>query len=82
MKTLHLLRHAKSSWKDPGLDDHDRPLSKRGRQAAKIMAKYLRRSKIGKRGLTAALRSFIKCCDLDSYVGGAWHGQQVRRDSE
>ena len=37
---------------------------------------------IGKRGLTAALRSFIKCCDLDSYVGGAWHGQQVRRDSE
>ena len=35
-----------------------------------------------KRGLTAALRSFIKCCDLDSYVGGGWHGQQVRRGSE
>src|SRR6516162_7211642 len=31
MKTLHLLRHAaKSSWKEPGLDDHGRPLSKRG----------------------------------------------------
>src|SRR5436309_2529349 len=46
MKSLYLLRHAKSSWKDPGLDDHDRPLNKRGRQAAKIMATYLRRSEI------------------------------------
>ena len=27
MKSLHLLRHAKSSWKDPGLNDHDRPLN-------------------------------------------------------
>jgi phosphohistidine phosphatase len=46
MKLLYLLRHAKSSWKEPGLDDQDRPLNKRGRQAAKIMAMYLRRSKI------------------------------------
>jgi phosphohistidine phosphatase len=46
MKSLHLLRHAKSSWKDPGLNDHDRPLSKRGRQTAKMMAAYLRRVKI------------------------------------
>ena len=33
-KTLLVLRHAKSSWKDPDLLDHDRPLNKRGRQAA------------------------------------------------
>jgi phosphohistidine phosphatase len=33
-KTLLLLRHAKSSWKDPQLDDHDRPLNSRGRKAA------------------------------------------------
>jgi phosphohistidine phosphatase len=46
MKTLHLLRHAKSSWKDPGLDDHDRPLSKRGRETARGIAAYLRRAKI------------------------------------
>src|SRR6266446_4550680 len=46
MKTLHLLRHAKSSWKDPGLDDHDRPLSKRGRETARAIAAYLRRAKI------------------------------------
>jgi phosphohistidine phosphatase len=46
MKSLYLLRHAKSSWKDPCLSDHDRPLSTRGRHMAKMMAKYLRRSKI------------------------------------
>jgi phosphohistidine phosphatase len=46
MKTLHLLRHAKSSWKDPGLEDHDRPLNKRGRQAAQTIAAYFRQVKI------------------------------------
>ncbi|MGE4474090.1 MULTISPECIES: SixA phosphatase family protein [Stutzerimonas] len=30
MKTLYLVRHAKSSWDDPTLADHDRPLAKRG----------------------------------------------------
>lgn len=34
MKTLLLLRHAKSSWKDPELEDHDRPLNKRGKRDA------------------------------------------------
>jgi len=32
MKTLLVLRHAKSSWNDPALDDHERPLNKRGRR--------------------------------------------------
>ena len=40
MRTLYLLRHAKSSWKDTSLEDFDRPLNKRGRQAAKAMAGY------------------------------------------
>src|SRR5580704_4293364 len=35
-----------SSWKDPGLNDHDKPLSKRGRQTAQMMAAFLRRAKI------------------------------------
>jgi phosphohistidine phosphatase len=34
MKTLILMRHAKSSWKDSTLDDHDRPLNSRGWQDA------------------------------------------------
>ena len=46
MKTLHLLRHAKSSWKEPGLDDHERPLSKRGRAAADAIAKHMKRTAI------------------------------------
>jgi phosphohistidine phosphatase len=41
-KRLLLLRHAKSSWDDPALDDHDRPLAARGRKAAKLIGAYLR----------------------------------------
>jgi phosphohistidine phosphatase len=42
MKRLYLLRHAKSSWKDVSLADHDRPLAPRGRRASKGMARHLR----------------------------------------
>lgn len=41
MKTLLLLRHAKSSWKHPELADHDRPLNKRGQRAAPRMGALL-----------------------------------------
>lgn len=41
MKTLLILRHAKSSWKSPGLTDHDRPLNKRGRGDAPRMGALL-----------------------------------------
>ena len=37
MKTLYLLRHAKSDWGSPGLDDHDRPLAARGERAAAVV---------------------------------------------
>lgn len=42
MKTLFLLRHGKSSWKDTTMSDHDRPLKKRGREAAQRMGGLLR----------------------------------------
>jgi phosphohistidine phosphatase len=42
MKTLLLLRHAKSSWKDSELDDHDRPLNKRGKNDAPKIGRLLR----------------------------------------
>lgn len=45
-KRLLLLRHAKSSWDDPSLDDHDRPLAPRGRAAAKLIADHLRQARI------------------------------------
>jgi phosphohistidine phosphatase len=41
MKTLLLLRHAKSSWNHPALTDHDRPLNKRGNQAAPVIGALL-----------------------------------------
>lgn len=41
MKTLLLLRHAKSSWKDSDLEDHERPLNKRGKRDAPRMGQLL-----------------------------------------
>jgi phosphohistidine phosphatase len=42
MKTLFLLRHAKSSWKEVDVADFDRPLNERGRHAAPFMGRLLR----------------------------------------
>lgn len=41
MKRLYLIRHAKSSWSQPGLDDFHRPLNQRGKKNAVAMAKRL-----------------------------------------
>jgi phosphohistidine phosphatase len=40
-KTILLLRHAKSAWDSPRLADHDRPLNRRGEQAAQTMADHI-----------------------------------------
>jgi phosphohistidine phosphatase len=50
MKTLFLIRHAKSSWDDPSLADHERPLNDRGRRDAPRMGERL-----AKRGVAADL---------------------------
>jgi phosphohistidine phosphatase len=42
MRTLTLIRHAKSSWKDSTLNDFDRPLNKRGTHDAPLMGRLLR----------------------------------------
>lgn len=41
MRTLTLLRHAKSSWNNPGLGDHERPLNPRGERDAPEMARRI-----------------------------------------
>lgn len=46
MKTLTILRHAKSSWKDPTLIDHDRPLNRRGNRDLPIMGKRIQEAGI------------------------------------
>jgi phosphohistidine phosphatase len=45
-KQLFVLRHAKSSWDNPGLDDHDRPLAPRGRRAVKLLHEHVRTHRI------------------------------------
>jgi phosphohistidine phosphatase len=45
-KRLFVLRHAKSSWDDPGLDDQERPLAPRGRRAVKLLNQHLRENDI------------------------------------
>jgi phosphohistidine phosphatase len=42
MKTLYLIRHAKSSWDDPEMDDFVRPLNERGKKDAPRMGKRLK----------------------------------------
>lgn len=43
MLRLIVVRHAKSSWNDPWLDDHDRPLAPRGARASEAIGKWLAR---------------------------------------
>ncbi len=46
VKTLILIRHAKSDWGNPGLDDFDRPLNERGKKDAPVMAQRLLDKKV------------------------------------
>ncbi|HXF54451.1 MAG TPA: histidine phosphatase family protein [Hyphomicrobiaceae bacterium] len=46
MLTLSLLRHAKSSWSDPELDDHERPLAKRGIKDAPRIGRFMAAAKL------------------------------------
>ena len=46
MKTVLILRHAKSSWNDPLLSDHDRPLNKRGKRDAPYIGEFLKRRQL------------------------------------
>lgn len=45
-RQLFVLRHAKSSWDEPGLDDHERPLAPRGQKAVNVLREYLQSSGI------------------------------------
>lgn len=41
MRTLLLLRHAKSDWSHPELADHDRPLNRRGKRNAERSGRFM-----------------------------------------
>lgn len=46
MRTLFLLRHAKSSWKDQTLADFERPLNDRGRKAAELIGSFIAKQNV------------------------------------
>lgn len=54
MRTLYLVRHAKSSWADSTLADHQRPLNKRGLRDAPMMGRRLAEKKLRLDGLWAS----------------------------
>jgi phosphohistidine phosphatase len=71
---LYLLRHAKSSWDDPDLADHDRPLAPRGKRAADAMGRALAREGVSvdavlcssaKRAQATARRAFSAAVEVD-----------------
>jgi phosphohistidine phosphatase len=65
MKTLYILRHAKSDQGDGSIRDHDRPLNGRGREAAPKMGAYLK-AKGYKPDvvLCSTARRTVETCDL------------------
>ena len=63
MKKLYVIRHAKSSWEDDQLKDQDRPLNKRGKRDAPVMAQHFKKE-IKKADIlisSPALRALTTC---------------------
>lgn len=71
MKTLTLVRHAKSSWKHPGLADFERPLNKRGRHDAPRMGLRLSAHNIRPRQIISspAVRALTTAEVIASAIG-------------
>ena len=79
MKTLMLLRHAKSSWDDETLDDHDRPLNKRGKKIAPKMGEHLRaKGLLPNLIVTSTAKRARSTAKLVAEAGG--YRGEVRRD--
>ena len=54
-----LTRHAKSSWDNLNLTDHDRPLNRRGREDAELVAKYLATYEYTYKTILCSLTTFL-----------------------
>lgn len=67
MRELILIRHAKSDWSNPLLDDFERPLNKRGEKNAPFMAKILKKE-IQKPDLIISSPSFRTKLTLEYFL--------------
>jgi phosphohistidine phosphatase len=76
MKTLLILRHAKSSWANANMSDHERPLNDRGKQDAPRAGRWLRDQELtpdliitssAERALTTAEAAAL-ACDYDNEI--------------
>lgn len=75
MKTLIFFRHAKSDWSGDFEHDHDRPLSDRGRSAARLMGQFLGQSDLEPQLiLTSSATRARQTVELASKAG-AWSGK-------
>ena len=81
MKTVLLLRHAKSSWDHPGLDDFRRPLAPRGRKAAARMGRFLAESRtLPDRVLCSGALRAVQTWELVSESLGEKIPTEIRED--
>ncbi|MBX2955581.1 MAG: histidine phosphatase family protein [Cyclobacteriaceae bacterium] len=71
MKTLILVRHAKSSWSEPGLNDFSRPLNERGKRDAPRMGKRFKEKALTPDRLisSSAKRAFDTCIIIAGVIG-------------
>ena len=71
MKTLYVIRHAKSSWDDPFQKDFDRPLNKRGKTDAPRMGKRLKEKELAPDLLLSspAERALSTCLIIAEKIG-------------
>ncbi len=79
VKTLYLLRHAKSSWDDPGLADHDRPLAPRGQRAVRKLSRHMHRSGVAPELVLCS--SSVRTRETLEGISGALGGADVRIDA-
>jgi phosphohistidine phosphatase len=80
VKTLLILRHAKSSWDDPTLDDHERPLNARGERDAPRMGRLVRKQRLAVELIISsdALRAQMTA---QAMAGAAGYRGQILMDS-
>jgi phosphohistidine phosphatase len=77
---LMLLRHAKSDWSRPGLDDHARPLNGRGRKAAPTVGAYMARHALVPELVVASTATRVRET-LDLVLPAFGRAPKVRHDA-